>query len=134
MSFEQDYVMRLIHEMIRMLVKLLFNIDMDRPTFQIIDEVDDNGMLRRLIKMIDDGHINEAENQLYDIIECGDYNSEHDNSENNNLKIGLLFYDYLNEKNNDFLEEHDYSREEVEEGVKNLISIYGLSDMVNTLL
>lgn len=126
--------MRLIHEMIRMLVKLLFNIDMDRPTFQIIDEMDDGDILKRLIRLIDDGNINEAENQLYDIVECEDYKSEHDNSESNNLKIGLLFYDYLNEKDNDFLEAHDFSREEVEEGVKNLISIYGLSDMVNTLL
>lgn len=134
MSLEQDYIMRLIHEMIRMLVKLLFNIDMDRPTFQIIDEMDDGDILKRLIRLIDDGNINEAENQLYDIVECEDYKSEHDNSESNNLKIGLLFYDYLNEKDNDFLEAHDFSREEVEEGVKNLISIYGLSDMVNTLL
>lgn len=115
--------MRLIHEMIRMLVKLLFNIDMDRPTFQIIDEMDDGDILKRLIRLIDDGNINEAENQLYDIVECEDYKSEHDNSESNNLKIGLLFYDYLNEKDNDFLEAHDFSREEVEEGVKNLISI-----------
>lgn len=130
MSLEQDYIMRLIHEMVRMLLKLLFNIDMERPTFQILDEIGDDDILKSLIRMIDAGQINEAENQLYEMLDA-----EGDESKNNeNLKIGLLFYDYLNEKDNDFLERHDFSREEVREGVRNFVSEFGLSDMVDTLL
>ena len=35
--FEQDYVMRLIKEMIRTILKLLLNIDTESPTVELLE-------------------------------------------------------------------------------------------------
>lgn len=51
-----------------------------------------------------------------------------------NLKVALAFYDLLNSKSNDFLEEHDYSREEVEEGIQRVMKLYGYGELAETLL
>ena len=42
-------------------------------------------------------------------------------------KAGLLFYYILNGKDDDFLEEHDFSREEIMTGIQDLADRYGLS-------
>ena len=36
--FEQDYVMRLIKEMVRAILKLLFNIDTDSPSAELLED------------------------------------------------------------------------------------------------
>nr|WP_300769018.1 DUF6483 family protein [uncultured Acetatifactor sp.] len=36
--FEQDYIMRVIKEMIRAILKLLFSIDTDSPTMELLSE------------------------------------------------------------------------------------------------
>ena len=57
---QKDYVMRIVHEWVRTLIKLIFNQDIDKD--------DDDGislevmeLYRKLLSMIDDGKINEAE-------------------------------------------------------------------------
>ena len=35
--FEQDYIMRLIKEMVRTILKLLFNIDTESPTAELLE-------------------------------------------------------------------------------------------------
>lgn len=123
--FEQDYIMRLIKEMVRALLKLLFNIDTESPSIELMQDEQEKDMLSRLLQMIDDGKIDEAEDQLFDMIADGD---------RNNLKMALLFYSYLNEKPDDFLEEHDFSREEIQSGIKEVVSKYGLEGMADVFL
>ena len=43
------------------------------------------------------------------------------------LKTGLLFYYSLNGKTDEFLEEHNFSREEIMTGIQDLADRYGLS-------
>lgn len=86
--FEQDYVMRLIKEMVRAILKLLFNIDTELPTVELLENKEEKETLKNLFDMIDDGKINEAENRLYDLTSDTDMNS---------LEIALLFYSYLND-------------------------------------
>ena len=50
--------------------------------------------------MVDAGEINEAENRLYDLISATDMNS---------LEVAILFYSYLNDKTDDFLEANDFT-------------------------
>ena len=38
------------------------------------------------------------------------------------------FYQHLDEFDDDFLEEHDYSREEILEGLESLAEAYGLTE------
>ena len=116
--FEQDYIMRLIKEMVRTILKLIFDIDKESPTAELLEEQEEKETLDKLLLLVDNGNINQAENKLYELLA---------EESRTNLKIALLFYSYLNEKNDAFLEEHDFSREEVEEGLRTVVSQYGLS-------
>ncbi len=106
--FEKDYIMRLIKEMVRAIFKLLFNIDTESPTVELVENKEEQELLETLLDMVDDGKINEAENRLYDLTITADMNS---------LKVALLFYSYLNDKTDDFLEANDFSRAEVKLGI-----------------
>lgn len=123
--FEQDYVMRLIKEMVRAILKLLFNIDTESPTVELLENKEEKETLENLFDMIDDGKINEAENRLYDLTSDTDMNS---------LEIALLFYSYLNDKTDDFLEENDFSRNEIKLGLENVTDSFGLSSIAKMFL
>ena len=108
---QKDYVMRIVHEWVRTLIKLIFNQDIDKD--------DDDGislevmeLYRKLLSMIDDGKINEAENILVDGLETGGQAY---------FEMALLFYEKLSGKTEEFLAEHDYSQEEVGDGLKYVV-------------
>ena len=115
--FEQDYILRLIKEMIRAILKLIFNIDTDNPAEVVLEDKESQNTLEKLTDMVDNGDINGAENLIYDM--TSDRNMT-------NLEVALLFYSYLNEKDDEFLHEHDFSREEIKTGIKDLVLRYGL--------
>ena len=96
--FEQDYVMRLIKEMVRAILKLLFNIDTDSPSAELLEDAKEQQTLDELLDMVDNGFINEAENKIYEITEEG---------KKTDLEMALLFYSYLNDKSDEFLEAHN---------------------------
>ena len=75
--------------------------------------------------MVDNGKINEAENQIYDMT-----------SDNNmvNLEVALLFYSYLNDKDDDFLQKSDFCRDEIKSGIIELVSRYGLIGITEIFL
>lgn len=120
--FEQDYIMRMIKEMVRALLKLLFDINTDTPSAELIEDYNARSNLIILTDMIDDGDINNAENKLYESI-----------SDSNmlDLKVGILFYSYLNDKDDEFLQKNNFSRDEVEMGIRTLASKYDVSDISN---
>lgn len=123
--FEQDYIMRLIKEMVRTLLKLLFHIDTDSPSAELLKAREDKQTLETLLAMIDEGRIDDAENQIYDITADGD---------KRNLQIAVLFYSYLNDKSDDFLEAHNFSRDEIKSGLQDIISRYGLDGFTEMFL
>lgn len=116
--YEQDYIMWLIKEMVRVLLKLLFNIDAQSPSVELLEDAEEKQALENLLDMIDEGKINEAENSLYDSVE---------NMDKSGLEMALLFYSYLNDKSDAFLEEHDFNRIEVKQGLESITSRYGIS-------
>lgn len=118
--FEQDYIMRLIKEMVRAILKLLFNLDAPAPTADLFEDESAMETADGLIKKANAGYINEAENELFDLIETRTMD---------NFLVGLSFYSHLNEMDNDFLLANGFSREEVREGLKSLVAVYGLGDM-----
>lgn len=123
--FEQDYVMRLIKEMVRAILKLLFNIDTESPTIELLENKEEKGTLENLIGMVDAGEINEAENRLYDLISATDMNS---------MEVAILFYSYLNDKTDDFLEANDFSRDEIKLGMENVADNFGLNSIAKMFL
>lgn len=129
---EKDYIMRIIHEMVRALLKLIFQIDEEKEPEQIFQDETSCDLYNRLSRMADEGKINEVENMLYEILELEE--NPNPNRDLEQFKLSLMFYDYLNEKDNDFLESHGYSREEIEDGIKNVMKIYGYEGLAETLL
>lgn len=122
---ERDYIMRLIREMVRAILKLFFNIDSESPTEELLAGEEEKQLLDILLAMVDVGDINHAENQLYEIVSGGDMEK---------LKMALLFYSYLNDKSDDFLTEHDFSRGEIKSGIQDMVSMYGLDSMADVFL
>ena len=104
---EKDYYMRIVHELIRTLIRLIFNKDINADEDMAVP-LEVMEMYKKLLAMIDDGEINEAENLLVDGLEAG--NRAY-------FEMALMFYEKLNGKSEDFLTEHDYSQEEVLDGV-----------------
>ena len=123
--FEQDYVMRLIKEMVRAILKLLFNIDTESPNVELLENIEEQETLEKLLDMVDNGEIKEAENRLYDLFSDVDQNS---------IEIALIFYSYLNDKTDDFLETNGFSRDEIKLGVKNVADRSGLSSVAEIFL
>ncbi len=119
--FKQDYIMRMIKELVRTILKLLFNISTESPTVELLENKEEKALLEELLDMVDGGCINEAENQLYGIL---------DNCESSGLMMALLFYSYLNDKTDEFLETNDFSREEIRQGMEMIADRFGLNDIV----
>ena len=124
---ENDYLMRLTHEIVRTWLKLLFGIDEIKEEEVVFEHKDSGDLYRRLKVMVQDGKVNEAENLLYDYLE-----SDEERRRLENLKLALCFYDYVNRKNNEFLEDCSYSREEIREGICNVMRRYGYGELADT--
>lgn len=122
--FEQDYIMRLIQQIVKALLKLIFNIDTDKKEVSIFTEKESETKYDELINLIDKGEINEAENKL--LAELNPEDMQY-------CKIGLMFYSYLNEKDIDFLEEHNFSKNGIIEGLKHVSEVYGYGSIANAL-
>lgn len=120
---EKDYFMRIIKEMVRVLFSLMLG-----KKYVAVEMEKDNGYelsgkrLEDFLKMIDRGEINEAENQLLDNI---------DYTDKENVAAAALFYQYLSEKRESFLTEHDFSKEEVLDGMNRLVQKAGYGDLLN---
>ena len=76
--------------------------------------------LKSFLDMIDLGQINEAENILLDNI---DYTNKEE------VMAAALFYQYLSEKDNEFLENNNYTKEEVLSGFKQLLIQSGYKEL-----
>ena len=94
---DKDYIMRIVHEWIRTLIKLIFNKDIDKDDKEPVS-LEMIGQYKKLLSMIDDGEINEAENILIDGLKEGDRDY---------FEMALLFYEKLSSKTDEFLAEHD---------------------------
>ena len=75
--------------------------------------------------MVDKGFINEAENILLENI---DYTQKEE------VLAAILFYQYIAEKDSDFLTEHNYSKEEALDGIKRLAEKQGYSQISSLLM
>ncbi len=121
---EKDYLMRIIKEVISILISLTLGkkytqVELpDENKYGLSDED-----LSSLKAMIDRGEINEAENMLLS---------------DGTTPIGrksiaklIFFYEYTNQKSDRFLQEHNYTREEVLEGLKLLAKNIGYKNITD---
>ena len=122
---EKDYIMRMIKEMVRVLFSLAFGKKYVSVELEKENKYEVSGKnLKYFLNMIDLGQINEAENILLDSI---DYTNK------NEVMAVALFYQYLSEKDNQFLENNNYTKEEVLSGFKQLLMKSGYRDLLYLL-
>ena len=112
---DKDYIMRLTHEIARMLIRLIFGRDIDKED-ELPVSVERLQQFKKLTAMIDDGQINEAENQLLD---------ELDPDSQSYFEMALRFYEKLGCKSEEFLEEHGFTQDEVMDGLQYIVDYYG---------
>ena len=80
---------------------------------------------KRLCQLARQGQINQAENQLWEQL---------DGADQEDFKMAILFYEYLNQMTDEQLEQGDYSREEISQGLLAAAKQYGYDGMVGALL
>ena len=117
---EKDYIMRMIKEMVRVLFFLIFGKKYVSVELENKYEVSGKN-LKDFLDMIDSGEINEAENILLDSI---------DYTDRNEVMAAALFYQYLSEKDSEFLKNNNYTKEEVMSGFKQLLMQSGYTDLL----
>ena len=112
-SDEKDYIMRMIKEMVRILFSLIYGKKYVSVELEKENKYEVSGKnLKSFLDMIDSGQINEAENILLDNI---------DYANNDEVMAAALFYQYLSEKDSEFLINNNYTKEEVLSGFKQLL-------------
>lgn len=113
----EDYATRAIRDMVRALGKMVLNEELIR--YELPEEAEDSAedaLYRKLLNLADAGEINEAENLLSG--ELDPENPEH-------FRLAMAFYLHLNEMTEDFLDDHDYSKEEIADGARSVGEDFG---------
>ena len=125
MHIEQDYIMKMIHQLIEVLLGDIFN-GKEKVLEENINKSDEQAeQYKKLKDLVNKYNINEAENLLFEKINLTNIED---------FKLALLFYQYVNEKDNEFLEKSNYSREEIEQGIKDISKKYGYENIVDLFL
>lgn len=122
MQFSQDWIVRQIQMIAQFLAKLLFG--KDTSEYIIEDEENLNGtdlLYKALCAKLEKGDICGAEDILFEALENGG---------KENLEVAIDFYAKLNNMSDEELAQADFSREEVEEGLKNAAAMFGLEDLI----
>lgn len=117
---KNDYIMRKIEEWISMILEFVFKIDKNSSPEKLLKLEESKEVLKDLKSKIDIGNINEAEDSLFEMLKHKTQDS---------LLIGLLFYSYLNEKDSKFLNEHDFERDEIKTGIKDLLNKFNMNNL-----
>lgn len=117
----EDYLVRQIQMMVVFVAKMIFK--KDTINYTVIE--DQNGNITQdgelyldLMRRIKRGEINEAENILFEAVKK--------NPNNALLEIALDFYSTLGEMSDEFLIENNFSREEVCQGLCDILKIYNI--------
>lgn len=117
---KNDYIMRKIEEWISMILEFVFKINKSSSPEKLLKLEASTEILKDLKLKIDNGNINEAEDALFEILKFKTQDS---------LLMGLLFYSYLNEKDSKFLNEHNFERDEIKTGLKDLLDEFNMNNL-----
>lgn len=123
---EKDYVMRMIREVSRVLFSIIFGKQYTQVETEIENKYQTAGTPQNALRdLVDRGEIDKAENMLLEDI---------DYSDRGDVAAAVVFYQYLGEKPDEFLEQHDFSKEEVLEGLENLAENAGYAGALEMMI
>ncbi len=120
MAYHQDWLMRQIEAISAMLAFLLTGKTERKEDSGavIFDAGAENSLYSRLKSLVQQQRLCEAEDLLFDAMDA--WNSEA-------AEAGIRFYADINKLSDSQLEQANFSREEIQEGLKHLCSHYGLN-------
>ena len=122
---KNDYILDQLEMMIKVGAKLLFK-DKDGNENILIFKSEEIGinkeLYNKLMAMILNLDINGAENILFESIEK--------NKDLLHLNTALTFYNYLYSLNRTILQAGDFTRDEIKEGLDEILELYGISEMM----
>lgn len=122
--YEQDYIMRMNRDAVRVIAKLVFNKDVN----SMKDIVDDESAENNIHK------ITYMQNGMDDILEM-EKDILHDLRQNKNrsLERAVLFYLCLSEESEEVLQNHNYSHDKIKERLSEVAEKLGIVDIINML-
>ena len=116
---EKDYIMRMIKEIARVLASVMLGKKYVQVELPVESKYQISGdKLHHMKTMVDRGEINEAE------IDYADKEA---------LAEAMFFYEYAASKGDEFLEAHNYSLEEIRDGIQQLAEDAGYGNIINML-
>lgn len=118
MIYQKDYILREIESLIHVITDVFLGEETKEylPTGKQEDKEVDKLHLE-IQKLQKAGKINEAENLLFDKISI---------SHRGYLKIAINFYQQINQLSDEELANQNFSREEIEQGIKEIMNIFGI--------
>lgn len=125
MELEKDYILRMIKDLTKSISYIILGkseIEYDLPKENEYSRSD--YLYIKIVELANCGKINEAEDMLF---------REIDTSNLIEFEMAIAFYLYLNDFDNNYLEENNYSRDEISEGIKSICKEFGVSSMVDFL-
>ena len=114
---KKDWLLNQIDDLIDFLVKVFLNQTTTEYLPENIVNSSSDELYNLLDKLICDKKINEAENLLFDKIDV--QNPKH-------LAIAINFYDKLNKLTDETLDSSNYSREEINQGLNDILDKFGI--------
>ncbi len=122
---EKDFIMRQIHEIIKLLIHLILGKNENQAEPSLAAKYNLSDSKHNQIKaMVDCGEINEAENLLFEKLDRADQSS---------VAELLFLYEYTSQQSSEFLEQHNYSKEEVLEGLQMLAAKTGFQHIIDLI-
>lgn len=116
--FQQDWILRQIEALIQFVARLIFK--REEIGYEIVNpqSLTETDLLhRRLLEMIAKNEFGKAEDLLF---------AEYRPDDREYLLLALDFYHRLNEIPEERLEAHDFSREEVQSGLRDILERSGI--------
>jgi hypothetical protein len=118
MIYEKDWIMRQIKVLVRSIAQLVFHRDLVEYEMEDETHLTTTDFLHRdLLELIHQGRLCEAEDTLFDHYLPGDLS---------HLRLALDFYQRLNLLSDDELEAHSFSRDEIYDGLRDIMHQSGM--------
>lgn len=122
MYYEQDWVMQQIEMLAQFIARTVFH--KDYIEYEIPDEANlspSDQLYKQLARLIGNGKICEAEDILFENLDTK--NLEY-------LRLAVDFYQDINDLSDTELEAHDFSRQEVREGLEEIMKKFGIPSTI----
>lgn len=118
MAIKQDWLLREIENLVQFVSRFMFNKDVTNYEINdLINNSESDVLFKEILRLLEKNKICEAENLIFKNIK--EENLEY-------LKLAIDFYTRINEFSDEQLSMCNFSRDEIVEGLKEILEIYGV--------